>query len=214
MRVGNRKYEKTRKKKQKQNTRKSRLPEPSGDSSSRRELTLHRIALHFSDIEVQTTNSPHRVAHSGSEGQSLIDTPFSRDPNISVRCPPEETSRGKMDNSGFQHQSTNRSPVPPANVHNPRSVSFHQFTNLTCRNVLSPSFSFQNYDSTGSIRSRKHAPPPPVPFNQSQPPSTRSTDSYNSNIRSKNINAGSHDSEYDDKTNRSSGTANRFDLAK
>ena len=111
------------KKETEKNTRKSRLPEPSGDSSSRRELTLHRIALHFSDVEVQTTNSPHRVAHSGTEGQSLIDTPFSRDPNISVRCPPEETSRSRMGNSGFQHHSTNRSPVPPANVHNPRSVS-------------------------------------------------------------------------------------------
>ena len=193
------------------------MPEPSGDSSSRRELTLHRIALHFSDVEVQTTNSPHRVAHSGTEGQSLIDTPFSRDPNISVRCPPEETSRSRMGNSGFQHHSTNRSPLPPANVHNPRSVSFINFilNSLTCRNILSLSFSFQNYDSTGSIRSRKHAPPPPVPFNQSQPPPTRSTDSYSSNIRSKNIDAtGSHDWEYDDKTNRSSGNANRFDLAK
>lgn len=116
--------ESTKKHKPKKNTRKSRLPEPSGDSSSRRELTLHPIALHFSDVEVQTTNSPHRVAHSGTEGQTLIDTPFSRDPNISVRCPPEETSRSRMGNSEFQHHSINRSPVPPANVHNPRSVSF------------------------------------------------------------------------------------------
>ncbi|XP_012245016.1 neither inactivation nor afterpotential protein C isoform X1 [Bombus impatiens] len=141
------------------------------------------------DVEVQTTNSPQRVAHSGTEGQSLIDTPFSRDPNISVRCPPEESSQNRMGNSGFQHHSSNRSPVPSANAHNPRS----------------------NYDSTGSIRSRKHAPPPPVPFNQSQPPLTRNVDNYSSDIRSKsNVDTGSHDWEYEDKTNRSSGNANRI----
>ncbi|XP_071862177.1 STKc_myosinIII_N_like and MYSc_Myo21 domain-containing protein ninaC isoform X2 [Bombus fervidus] len=141
------------------------------------------------DVEVQTTNSPQRVAQSGTEGQSLIDTPFSRDPNISVRCPPEESSQNRMGNSGFQHHSSNRSPVPPANAHNPRS----------------------NYDSTGSIRSRKHAPPPPVPFNQSQPPLTRSADNYSSDIRSKsNVDTGSHDWEYEDKTNRSSGNVNRI----
>ncbi|XP_076245850.1 STKc_myosinIII_N_like and MYSc_Myo21 domain-containing protein ninaC [Calliopsis andreniformis] len=142
------------------------------------------------DVEVQTTNSPHRVAHSGTEGKSLIDTPFSRDPNISVRCPPEETSRSRVGNSGFQHVSSNRSPAPSANAHNPRS---------------------NDYNSTESIRSRKHAPPPPVPFNQPQPPPMRSTDTYNSDARSKsNVNTGSNDWEFEDRINRNTGTVNRI----
>ncbi|XP_076302995.1 LOW QUALITY PROTEIN: neither inactivation nor afterpotential protein C-like, partial [Lasioglossum baleicum] len=141
------------------------------------------------DVEVQTTNSPHRVAQSMAEGQSLIDTPFSRDPNISVRCPPDESSQSRMDNFGSQRPSSSRSPVPPANAHNPRS----------------------NYDSTGSIRSRKHAPPPPLPFNQSLPPPTRSSDNYSSDFRSKNtIEISSHEWEVEDKTNRSSGNTNRI----
>ncbi|OAD59027.1 Neither inactivation nor afterpotential protein C [Eufriesea mexicana] len=140
------------------------------------------------DVEVQTTNSPHRVAQS-TEGQSLIDTPFSRDPNISVRCPPDESSQSRMDNFGSQRPSSSHSPVPPANAHNPRS----------------------NYDSTGSIRSRKHAPPPPLPFNQSLPPPTRSSDNYSSDFRSKStIDISSHEWEHEDKTNRSSGNNNRI----
>ncbi|XP_017799206.1 PREDICTED: neither inactivation nor afterpotential protein C [Habropoda laboriosa] len=142
------------------------------------------------DVEVQTTNSPHRVAHSGTEGESLIDTPFSRDPNISVRCPPDETSRSRMGNSGYQQSSSNRSPAPSANAHNPRS----------------------NYDSTGSIRSTKHAPPPPIPLNQSQPPPPRSSDNHSSDVRSKsNIDSGSHDWEFEDnRINRNTGNANRL----
>ncbi|XP_054006011.1 neither inactivation nor afterpotential protein C isoform X2 [Hylaeus anthracinus] len=142
------------------------------------------------DVEVQTTNSPHRVA-SDTEGKSLIDTPFSRDPNISVRCPPKEGSRSRMDNTGYQHHSSNRSPVPSANAHNPRS---------------------NDYDSTGSIRSRKHAPPPPIPpFNQTQPPPMRSTDNYGSDTRSKsNVNTGSNDWEFEDRVNRNSGNVNRI----
>ncbi|XP_034173058.2 STKc_myosinIII_N_like and MYSc_Myo21 domain-containing protein ninaC isoform X1 [Osmia lignaria lignaria] len=141
------------------------------------------------DVEVQTTNSPHRVANSGAEGQSLINTPFSRDPNISVRCPPEESARSRMGNTGYQQVPSNRSPVPSANAHNPRS---------------------NNYDSTGSIRSRKHAPPPPIPFNQSQPPPTRSTDNYSSDARSKsNVDTGSNEWEFEDRINRNAGNVNR-----
>ncbi|XP_076635717.1 STKc_myosinIII_N_like and MYSc_Myo21 domain-containing protein ninaC isoform X3 [Colletes latitarsis] len=110
------------------------------------------------------------------------------DPNISVRCPPEDTSRSRMGNTGFQHHSSNRSPVPSANAHNPRS---------------------NDYDSTGSIRSRKHAPPPPIPFNQTQPPPIRSADNYSSDSRSKsNVNTGSNDWEFEDRVNRN--TANRI----
>lgn len=77
------------------------------------------------------------------------------------------------------------------------------------------SLSFQNYDNVGSIRSRKHAPPPPVPFNQPQPPLIRSTDNYSSNIRSKsNVDTATYNWEYNEnKSNKSSGNPNRFDHA-
>ncbi|XP_043799289.1 neither inactivation nor afterpotential protein C isoform X4 [Apis laboriosa] len=75
------------------------------------------------DVEVQTTNSPHRV-HSNIEGQDLIDTPFSRDPNVSIRCPPDALSQNRMDDSGYHYASRSITPVPPANAHNPRSVNF------------------------------------------------------------------------------------------
>nr|XP_034173064.1 neither inactivation nor afterpotential protein C isoform X2 [Osmia lignaria] len=111
------------------------------------------------------------------------------DPNISVRCPPEESARSRMGNTGYQQVPSNRSPVPSANAHNPRS---------------------NNYDSTGSIRSRKHAPPPPIPFNQSQPPPTRSTDNYSSDARSKsNVDTGSNEWEFEDRINRNAGNVNR-----
>ncbi|XP_076279257.1 STKc_myosinIII_N_like and MYSc_Myo21 domain-containing protein ninaC isoform X3 [Lasioglossum baleicum] len=143
------------------------------------------------DVEVQTTNSPHRVAHSGTEGKSLIDTPFSRDPNTAIRCPPEKTSGSRMGNSGYQQSSSsNRSPAPSANAHNPRS---------------------NDYDSIGSTRSRKNAPPPPLPFNQTQPPPPR-TDRFSTNPRSKsNVTTGSNDWEFDDRTNRNAaGNPNRI----
>ncbi|XP_015432915.1 PREDICTED: neither inactivation nor afterpotential protein C [Dufourea novaeangliae] len=134
------------------------------------------------DVEVQTTNSPHRVAHTGTEGK--------RDPNTPVQCPPEDTAQSRMGSSGIQRPSSNRSPVPSANAHTPRS---------------------NTYDSTGSIRSRKHAPPPPVPFNQTQPPPTRSTDHYSSNPRWKsNVNTGSNDWDVEDKVNRNAGNPNRI----
>lgn len=99
----------------------------SGLSSERAHLS-NRIALHFSDVEVQTTNSPHQVAHSGTEGKTLIDTPFSRDPNTSVRCPPEQTSGSRVGNSRIQQtSSSNLSSAPSANAHNPRSVSYPNF---------------------------------------------------------------------------------------
>ncbi|XP_076230734.1 STKc_myosinIII_N_like and MYSc_Myo21 domain-containing protein ninaC isoform X2 [Nomia melanderi] len=113
------------------------------------------------------------------------------DPNTSVRCPPEKTSGSRMGNSGFQHpSSSNRSPAPSANAHNPRS---------------------NDYDSTGSIRSRKNAPPPPVPFNQTQPPPPRGTDHYSTNTRSKsNVTTGSNDWEFEDRMNKNTGNPNRI----
>lgn len=60
---------------------------------------------------------------SGSEGQSLINTPFSRDPNVPVRCPPEDSTRAKVGNAGYQQAAIDRSPARSFNAHNPRSVS-------------------------------------------------------------------------------------------
>lgn len=144
-----------------------------------------------------------------------------------------------MDDSGYQYASRSITPVPPANAHNPRSVNFSnhklnllfffQFYSL-CLYILFYylyslylqsfypfwlSVFFQNYDNIGSIRSRKHAPPPPVSFNQPQPPLIRSTDNYSSNIQSKsNIDSATHNWEYNEnKTNKSSGNPNRFDHA-
>lgn len=118
---------------------------------------------------------------SGSGGQSLINTPFSRDPNVPVRCPPEDTSRARTGNPGFQQGTSNRSPAPPFNAHNPRS---------------------NNFDNTGSIRSRKNAPPPPIPFSQPSPAPTRSYNSYNSEGRAKNNIDSGNDWEFEDKVNR------------
>ncbi|XP_043256772.1 neither inactivation nor afterpotential protein C isoform X3 [Colletes gigas] len=137
---------------------------------------VHKLPFNFY-LELPFSNMK---STSGTEGLG--------DPNISVRCPPEDTSRSRMGNAGFQHHSSNRSPVPSANAHNPRS---------------------NDYDSTGSIRSRKHAPPPPIPFNQTQPPPIRSADNYSSESRSKsNVNTGSNDWEFEDRVNRN--TANRI----
>lgn len=59
----------------------------------------------LSDVEVQTTNSPHRVPHHrasvGGE-QSLINTPYTRDPNVPIQCPPEEQSRRNSNISSYQ----------------------------------------------------------------------------------------------------------------
>ncbi|XP_076750741.1 STKc_myosinIII_N_like and MYSc_Myo21 domain-containing protein ninaC isoform X1 [Xylocopa sonorina] len=132
------------------------------------------------DVAVQTTSSPHRVAQPEIEGQTLIDTPFSRDPNISVRCPPDESSGSRMDHFEIQRPSSSRSPLPPADAHNPRS----------------------NYDNSGSIRSKKHAPPPPVPFDQPKPAPMKTTkSSIYTDVQDKaNVDVTSHDWEFDTKS--------------
>ncbi|XP_076177941.1 STKc_myosinIII_N_like and MYSc_Myo21 domain-containing protein ninaC [Ptiloglossa arizonensis] len=139
------------------------------------------------DVEVQTTTSPHRVAQSVIGGKSLIDTPFSRDPKISVRCPPEDAFQNNIDNDEFQLPSRDRSPVPLINAHNSRS---------------------DNFDSIESIRPKKHAPPPPVP----QPPSIRNVNDHSSDLRNKsNVNTGGNNWESEDKNSRNYGTINRID---
>lgn len=114
---------KNKKKERKNKYKKKKNNRDCLSSFSERIYSPSKIALHFSDVEVQTTNSPHRV-HSNTEGQDLIDTPFSRDPNVSIRCPPDALSQGRMDDSGYHYASRSITPVPPANAHNPRSVNF------------------------------------------------------------------------------------------
>ncbi|KAK2587108.1 hypothetical protein KPH14_002873 [Odynerus spinipes] len=112
------------------------------------------------------------------------------DPNVPVRCPPEDSTRAKAGNPGFQPPASNRSPAPSSsNVHNPRS---------------------NNYDNTGSMRSKKIAPPPPIPYGQASPAPTRSYNSYNSESRPRNNLESGNDWELEDKVNRNSNaTGNR-----
>lgn len=78
--------------------------------------------LHFSDIEVQTTNSPHRVplhrSYVDSE-QSLINTPFTRDLNIPNQCPSEEPFRHSIFPS---LQSMNKRSIQSSESYTPFSV--------------------------------------------------------------------------------------------
>ncbi|XP_012289083.1 neither inactivation nor afterpotential protein C [Orussus abietinus] len=137
--------------------------------------------VHTRDVEVQTTNSPHRVAHAPAGGaQSLINTPFSRDPNVPVRCPPEDSSRGRAAPS-FQQPRNPSSPPRRPNAHVPRS---------------------NDYDGAGSIRSRKAAPPPPIPYNQM--PSARSQ-----NPDSRARNEGYNDWEFEDNANKNNPSNSR-----
>ena len=76
----------------------------------------------ISDVEIQTTDSPHRAIHPSNSGnQSLINTPFSRDPKVPVYCPVEESHRNRV-TPGFQTHTNNRNPVEPNLPHNHHSV--------------------------------------------------------------------------------------------
>lgn len=71
--------------------------------SNRRKTKFSFNVIHFLDVEVQTTNSPHRMPlHRSSLGveQSLINTPFTRDPNVPIQCPLEDPTHHKS--RGFQ----------------------------------------------------------------------------------------------------------------
>lgn len=70
------------------------------------------------DIGIQTTNSPHRSPRAPlNRGESIINTPFTRDPNVPVRLPPDNSSiKGKP-------VPANRVLLPSVNSHIPRSVS-------------------------------------------------------------------------------------------
>ncbi|XP_014478601.1 PREDICTED: neither inactivation nor afterpotential protein C isoform X2 [Dinoponera quadriceps] len=123
--------------------------------------------VHTRDVEVQTTNSPHRMSlHRASVGgeQSLINTPFTRDPSVPVQCPPEDLSRRNSNNPGYQ---------PPLS----RYSSTQSFdSQIPCSN---------NIDHTGPAQYRKKSQPSPKPFNQGQS-SARNFNSYESDIRNRN----------------------------
>ncbi|XP_016842665.1 neither inactivation nor afterpotential protein C isoform X2 [Nasonia vitripennis] len=142
--------------------------EQNWDEPLKRQTIWGNIRRNKRDVQCQTTNSPHRDINTSSHGgQSLINTPFSRDPSVPVRCPPEEAQAQSRATTGFQAPIDSRSPVRPINAHAPRS---------------------NDHDNTGSIRSRKKVPPPPIPINKMQVPPTqsRSYNSYNNEARNRN----------------------------
>ncbi|XP_023317073.1 neither inactivation nor afterpotential protein C isoform X2 [Trichogramma pretiosum] len=118
------------------------------DEPLRRQTIWGNIRRNKRDVQCQTTNSPHRVVNvSHTEGHSLINTPFSRDPNVPVRCHPHEAQAQSRGISGFQGR-------PPTSAES-HSLPSRQFNAHTPRS--------NNYDSKGSLRSRKKVPPPPPP---------------------------------------------------
>ncbi|XP_011875420.1 PREDICTED: neither inactivation nor afterpotential protein C isoform X2 [Vollenhovia emeryi] len=123
--------------------------------------------VHTRDIQVQTTNSPHRVPlHRPSVNgeQSLINTPFTRDPNIPIQCLPEEPSRRNI--SGFQS----------ANQHD----STRSYT------PYSANLQRSNKNDTGSAYARKEVSSSAVSFNQTQPSAMRNFNNYESDIPNRN----------------------------
>lgn len=81
--------------------------------------------IHFLDVEVQTTNSPHRVLlHRSSVGgeQSFINTPFTRDPNAPIQCSLEGPTRQNSGIPGF-HTANKRDTIQSSKSHIPYSVS-------------------------------------------------------------------------------------------
>nr|XP_012228924.1 PREDICTED: neither inactivation nor afterpotential protein C isoform X1 [Linepithema humile]XP_012228934.1 PREDICTED: neither inactivation nor afterpotential protein C isoform X1 [Linepithema humile] len=116
--------------------------------------------VHTRDVEIQTTNSPHRVPlHRTSIGgdQSLINTPFTRDPNIPIKCP-EESSLRKSSISNFQPASKRASTQPSE----------------------SPSISY----SYSNVAKKKTSP---SPFNQAQSSAMRNFNNYESDIQNRNV---------------------------
>ncbi|KAG5306058.1 NINAC protein, partial [Acromyrmex insinuator] len=135
--------------------------------------------IHTRDIEVQTTNSPHRMLFHRSSinsEQSLINTPFTRDSNVPIQCPPEEPSR--------------------------RSISSFQLADKHGSIQSSESYIPYSINKTGSVQSKKKIPLPSVPLNQTQPSAMRNFNNYESDsitIQNKNDNT---EWEFENKINR------------
>ncbi|XP_048508226.1 neither inactivation nor afterpotential protein C isoform X2 [Athalia rosae] len=148
----------------------------------------------ITDVEVQTTNSPHRVVPAPMNGgQSLIHTPFSRDPNTPVRCPPAEAQIPSTSSGSVHHGYSGL----PSNVHNPLRAN----ANIKHSN---PGYGVSN-DGTGSIRSRKKVPPPPIPQNQKP----LINNNYGMENKTRNTEGGYNDWEFEDKINKNSIINNR-----
>ncbi|XP_012540143.1 neither inactivation nor afterpotential protein C isoform X2 [Monomorium pharaonis] len=118
--------------------------------------------VHTRDVEVQTTNSPHHVSLHRStvnNEQSLINTPFTRDPSIPIQCPPEEPSRRSVpDFQSNKHDTT-------------------QFSGF-----CTP-YSVSNNNINKSVHSRKKVSSPPAASNQTQ---SSSMCNYELNIQNRN----------------------------
>ncbi|XP_051158327.1 neither inactivation nor afterpotential protein C isoform X3 [Leptopilina boulardi] len=117
------------------------------------------------DVQVQTTNSPHRVTHSSNVGvQSLINIPFSRDPNQPVCCPPEETIQNKI-STDFQPHVSNNNYKKSFSVQNPHS----------------------NIYNSGSIHSKIKTTQSPISYNHTPASQLHSiNNNYELNSRSRN----------------------------
>ncbi|XP_015118625.1 neither inactivation nor afterpotential protein C [Diachasma alloeum] len=118
------------------------------DAPLRRQTVPWFTSASKRDVEVQTTNSPHRSPRGPvNSGQSIINTPYSRDPRVPVQLPPE---------------------VAPPKV-NP-TVSRGNFmgpTGPTAGSYLSRSNNY-NKNNNDSVRSKKKNPPPPIPQMQNR----------------------------------------------
>ncbi|RLU25647.1 hypothetical protein DMN91_001804 [Ooceraea biroi] len=129
------------------------------------------------DVGVQTTNSPHRVPlHRASIGgdQSLINTPFTRDPDVPIHCPPQEASRNNSICS-----------YPPSSNHGSESH-----------------ISYSNINNQRSRHFRKKAAPPPIPINEKRPTAMRNFNSHESDVRNRNSIDGNANWQFEDRTNR------------
>ncbi|KAL6443163.1 hypothetical protein ACFW04_002836 [Cataglyphis niger] len=127
------------------------------------------------DVEVQTTNSPHRMPlHRSSLGeQSLINTPFTRDPNVPIQCPLEDSTHHKS--RGFQI-ANECDTIQSSESHIPYS---------------------NNIDNTGSARCRQK----PL-FNQGQPSTMRNFNHYESDVRNRNNIDGDSSWKFENRFNR------------
>ncbi|KYN33316.1 Neither inactivation nor afterpotential protein C [Trachymyrmex septentrionalis] len=133
--------------------------------------------IHTRDIEVQTTNSPHRMPFHRSSinnEQNLINTPFTRDPNVPIQCPSKELPR--------------------------RSISSFQLADKHGSIQSSESYiPYSNINKAGLVHSKTKVSLPSVPLNQAQPSAMRNLNNYESDIQNKNDNT---EWEFENKINR------------
>ncbi|KAK0157852.1 hypothetical protein PV328_011542 [Microctonus aethiopoides] len=127
------------------------------------------------DAEVQTTNSPHHAprSHHMNSGQDIINTPFTRDPNVPIQMPPMQELPIKQNfTTGFQSNQYNH----------------QKFNNRINSSATNASIPHPNNYNNGSLRYKKKTPPPPIPnhmqsdWNESRNHS-KNVDNYSSEDR-------------------------------